>query len=116
MLGVPVAGYLEGWRLAEVVLDEAVAAGLRSAIEEKAVFANLSMEVVEPLRLSVVRWSTSTSTVDFVWPGAGAASNTRAIAWIDRLFHTRRFTTPSHFRIVVSGAATAGLPPLPSRG
>ena len=47
MLRVPVAGNLQGGRFAEVVLDQAMAAGLRSAVEEEAILSYLAMEVIE---------------------------------------------------------------------
>jgi hypothetical protein len=47
VLRVPVTGNFEYRRFAEVVLDQATAACLRSAIKEKAVLSYLSMEVIK---------------------------------------------------------------------
>jgi hypothetical protein len=47
LLRVPVAGNPQRWRLAEVVLQQAIAAGLRHAVEEKSILANLTMEVIK---------------------------------------------------------------------
>ena len=47
MLCIPVPGNFKRWRLAKVVLDQAIAAGLRRAVEEKSILSQLAMEGIE---------------------------------------------------------------------